>query len=115
MSENFDKTVWKGFEALQSLGEQAPISALATTAKDLHDRLGRSARGGPIVAFIATRGENVAPAEAVEAMDRFLEEVRRLPPKYEQPAFQCLSDFKKATASNNLGSGLQYRNLAGGL
>jgi hypothetical protein len=64
VSENF-QTVWEGFEALQSLGEHAPIPALASTAKDLHDRLARSARGGPIVAFIATRGESVAPDEAV--------------------------------------------------
>ena len=97
MSRNFDQTVWNGFEALQQLSVQSSIPALATAAKYLHGRLARSGHGGPIAAYIATRGENVAPDDVVDAMDRFVKESENLPPQYEQPAFQCLSDFKKAT------------------
>lgn len=98
MAEKFDQTVWKGFEALQSLSRQASHPPLATSAKHLHECLAKTARGGPAVAFIAAQGEEVAPKEVVEAMGHFIEEVERLPPKYEQPAFQCLSDYKKAQA-----------------
>jgi hypothetical protein len=78
MVEGFNQDVMKGFEALQALSEHAPIPSLATTAKDLHERLAKTGRGGPIVAFIATRGESVAPYDVVEAMNRFLEEAKKL-------------------------------------
>ena len=97
MALNRDKIVWNGFEALKSIGDQAAIPSLASAAKDLSDRLGRSARGGPIVAFIATRGESAAPDDVIEAMDHFVESLDELPAEYEQPAFQCLSDYRKAT------------------
>ena len=103
MSQGFDQTVWDGFEALGALGEQTSIAPLAATAKDLHDRLARSARGGPLAAFIATRGEGVADEDVREAMERFVEEAERLPVQYQQPAFQCLSDFRKARDAGTSG------------
>jgi hypothetical protein len=101
MSQDFDQTVWNGYEALRMLGEQASLAALAATANNLYNHLARSARGGPLAAFIATRGEGVADKDVREAMNRFIEEAERLPLKYDQPAFQCLSDFRKARDAGN--------------
>jgi len=83
---------------LQTLSEQAPIPSLKAASKDLLYSLNRTARGAPIYVFIARDGESVAPDDVVESMDRFLKEVERQSPKYQQPAFQCLSDFREAEA-----------------
>jgi len=101
MVDAINQEVWKGYEALRTLGKQAPVPGLKSAAKDLHDKLARSARGGPIVAFIATRGEGVAPDDVVEAMNRFVEQAEKSSSSYEQPAFQCLSDFRKEQAAGH--------------
>ncbi|RNC64648.1 MAG: hypothetical protein ED859_18340 [Desulfuromonadales bacterium] len=96
MSQHINQLVWQGWRAIASLAAESPVPALTAASQELHALLGAPGRGGPIVAFIATRGEKAASPELVKAMDRLATEAEKLPPTYDQAAFQCLSDYKKA-------------------
>lgn len=97
---NVDQTVWRGFEALEPLSKQDVSPDLAVAAGELYGILARSARGGPLAAFIATRGEGVADKDVRAAMDRLIAEAERLP-SFQQPAFQCLAEFKQAVKAGH--------------
>ena len=100
--------IWNGYEALKTLSDQAPNSALATTSKELAYELGRGTRG-PLIAYFAelvrNKGkvppddevENLVDSAVEEAMARFIEEAEKTA-KYEQPAFQCAREFERAKA-----------------
>lgn len=99
MSDKLSETVWKGAKAVELIAEQAPDNDLAEAAKRLSEELYAPGRGGPIVAYIASRGDKAVEPRAQEAMEAFVEAVKPTSPKYDQPVFQCYADFEKCKAS----------------
>ena len=92
--EAFYEKVWNGAQAIEALSQHAPTQELLQAAEQLRARLYAGVRG-PVVAYIATRGESAVTEYEATAMDTFVAAAKQLPSEYSQPAFQCLEDFEK--------------------
>jgi hypothetical protein len=87
--------VFEGFEALQVLRQEWPDERLASIAGELHDELAKGARA-PMVEYIAHKGEEAADESLDAKMQDLVNATQESSSKFQQPCFQCLSDYQTA-------------------